>query len=233
MNKIFTRDKEVERLATALAKGVLELNGMDYLPREPGERRRKPNPKNKGVICQFVENIKDTSPIAIASFRQQILEGEDIDEAGTCKSFKLMVARMHQIKMIAKAKTTLQGQDLIILALSNHKSNNTEEETTVCHKRKSPSQEMSRSGLESRALAGKPQRQGGLAPLEPSKLTCSRCGRKGHVSQSCFFRLHPDGNRENMTWVDSPQGKAWKALGEDCLPKDRILGGTPVPSDMD
>jgi hypothetical protein len=100
---------------------------VDYLPREPGETRRKPNLKNKGVIRQFMENIKDISPTAIASLRQQILEGEDIDKAGTCKSFKLMVARMHlQIKMIAKAKTTLQGQGLIVSASSNQKSNNTE-----------------------------------------------------------------------------------------------------------
>ena len=110
MSKIPTRGKEVERLAAALAKGILELSWVDYLPREPGEYRRKPNPKNKGVIRQFMENIKDPSTTAIASFRQQILEGEDIDKAGTCKSLKLMMARMHlHIKMIAKAKTTLQG----------------------------------------------------------------------------------------------------------------------------
>jgi hypothetical protein len=34
MSKIPTRGKEVERLAMALAKVVLELNWADYLPRE-------------------------------------------------------------------------------------------------------------------------------------------------------------------------------------------------------
>ena len=99
-----------------------------------------------------MENIKDTSPTAIASFRQQILEGEDIDKAGTCKSFKLMVTRMHlQIKMIAKAKTTLQGQGLIVSASSNQKSSNTEGETTVSQ-RKSPNQETGK------AISGKPHK---------------------------------------------------------------------------
>jgi hypothetical protein len=35
-----------------------------------------------------------------------------------------------------------------------------------------------------------------------------------------------------MKWVESPQGKAWKALGEDVLPRDKTLGGTPVTSDI-
>jgi hypothetical protein len=36
-DKQATRGKEVERLAAALTKGILELNWVDYLPREPGE----------------------------------------------------------------------------------------------------------------------------------------------------------------------------------------------------
>jgi hypothetical protein len=129
-----------------------------------------------------MENIEDTSPTAIASFRQQILEGEDIGKAGTCKSFKLMVARMHlQIKMIAKAKTTLQGQGLIVSASSNQKTSNTEGETTVSQ-RKSPSQETDK------ALSGKPQKQGGTAPLEPSKLTKpSKDMCPSHVYSDCIL----------------------------------------------
>jgi hypothetical protein len=104
MNKIPTHGNEVQKL---------ELGWQDQLPRKEGDtERRKPNPKNKSIIREFQEkSIKDDSATDLASYRQQILEGEDIDKLELCRTFKLMLARMHlQIKMIAKAKTTLMLQ---------------------------------------------------------------------------------------------------------------------------
>ena len=47
---------------------------------------------------------------ARATYKQNIMEGQGIDELGTCKSLWLMVGRMHlQIQHVSMAKTTLIG----------------------------------------------------------------------------------------------------------------------------
>jgi hypothetical protein len=101
--------KEVEVLETALEKGLLDLGWEDYIPdsRHPGEITE--NPRNLEVIKQFLGSIKAPDR-ARATYKQNIMEGQGIDELGTCKSLWLMVGRMHlQIQHVSMAKTTLIG----------------------------------------------------------------------------------------------------------------------------
>jgi hypothetical protein len=63
------------------------------------------------VIKQFVGSIKAPDR-AKAAYKQNIMEGQGIDELETCKSLWFMVGRMHlQIRLVSVAKTTLIGND--------------------------------------------------------------------------------------------------------------------------
>jgi hypothetical protein len=74
--------KEVEVLETALEKGLLDLGWENYIPdpRHPGEVIE--NPRNLEVIKQFFGSIKAPDR-ARATYKQNIMEGQGIDELGT------------------------------------------------------------------------------------------------------------------------------------------------------
>jgi hypothetical protein len=102
MSRIPDVGEEVEVLGTAL-----DLEWDDYIPdpRDPGEVIE--NPGNLEVIKQFVGSIKAPDR-AKATYKQNIMEGQGIDDLGTCKSLWLMVGRMHlQIQMVSVAKTLI------------------------------------------------------------------------------------------------------------------------------
>ena len=219
MSKIPTVGKEVEVLGSALEKGLLYLQWMDYIPspRDPAELVE--NPRNLEVIKQFLNNIK-ASDRAKATFKQQIMEGQGIDDLGTCKSFWLMVGRMHlQIQDVAKAKTTLLGLGMSIVI----------------------SGERSDMQAEGRGQGGRGEHQGARRPSQGGagggpavsprfEGLCAMCGVGGHQSRVCPRNNHPDANRANMPWKDSEKGKAWAAKGAASLPATRTLSGGPLPN---
>jgi hypothetical protein len=50
---------------------------------------------------------------------------------------------------------------------------------------------------------------------------CYMCGRlEGHLKAACTLSNHPDCNRENVPWLESEKGRAWKAYNRDTLPQD-------------
>jgi hypothetical protein len=94
---------------------LLDLSWEDYTPdpKHPGEFMEKS--RNLEVIKQFLGSIKAPDR-ARATYKQNIMEGQGIDELGTCKSLWLMVGRMHlQIQRVAMAKTTLIGLGMKVI----------------------------------------------------------------------------------------------------------------------
>jgi hypothetical protein len=103
---------EISVLALALEKGIVELRWQDYLPRVPGQLRRTPNPKNKDIFSQFLDNFEG-SPKARGAFKLKIMVGDKIDTLGSCPSLRLMVARMHlYVREISEAQSLLLSLDL-------------------------------------------------------------------------------------------------------------------------
>jgi hypothetical protein len=49
---------------------------------------------------------------------------------------------------------------------------------------------------------------------------CYMCGRAGHLKAACTLSNHPDCNRDNVPWLESEKGRAWKACNRDTLPTD-------------
>jgi hypothetical protein len=68
-------------LALASEKGIVELQWQDYLPRVPGQLRRSPNPKNKAILSQFLDNFEG-SPKARGAFKLKIMERDKLDSLG-------------------------------------------------------------------------------------------------------------------------------------------------------
>jgi hypothetical protein len=208
MRKIPDVGREVEVLGTALEKGLLDLSWEDYTPdpRHPGEVIE--NPRNLEVIKQFLGSIKAPDR-ARATYKQNIMEGQGIDELGTCKSLWLMVGRMHlQIQRVAMAKTTLIGLGMRVI-----------QEGEV--RREEVGNRVSSQG------GGGDRGQGSKATPDHG-LTCAMCGRTGHGSKVCLYYRHPDANTANIPWKDSMPGKAWAAKGVKVLPAERTLRGDPV-----
>jgi hypothetical protein len=142
---------------------------------------------------------------------------------------------MIYLQMIAKAKTTLLLQGLAV-SQAPIKPNNSSQESNNSRGKKGQNHIVSRSNQSPKTYPDKPTRPftyiNGQTTLDPSIIIYAGCGRRGHVSRSCAFALHPDANKEYTTWVESSKEKTWKALEEDVLPNDRILGGDPLPRDM-
>ena len=60
---------------------------------------------------------------------------------------------------------------------------------------------------------------GGGQPNPHQNKGCTGCGRKGHPAKDCFFKDHPDFNKDaSKSFADSKGGKFWKDLGEDEIP---------------
>jgi hypothetical protein len=207
MSRIPDVGEEVEVLGTALEKGLLDLAWDDYIPdpKNPGEVIE--NPRNLEVIKQFVGSIK-ASDRAKATFKQNILEGQGIDDLGTCKSLWLMVGRMHlQIQMVSVAKTTLIGYGMLVSPEGSGRRDEVREGER-------PGRQMSHKQDGDR---------GHMKKATPERaLVCATCGRTGHVSVTCYHRRHPDANNGQTTWKESVSGKAWAARGFRTLPAARI-----------
>jgi hypothetical protein len=178
-------------------------------PRHPGEVIE--NPRNLEVIKQFVGSIKAPDR-AKATYKQNIMEGQLIDDLGTCKSLWLMVGRMHlQIQMVSVAKTTLIGLGMMVSQEGDGRRDEGGE----------------RPGRQTeRHKQGGDRSQGKKAAPERG-LVCATCGRTGHVSATCYHRRHPDANNAHTTWKESVPGKAWAARGFATLLADRTLRGDP------
>lgn len=57
---------------------------------------------------------------------------------------------------------------------------------------------------------------------------CWGCGRQNHAQINCTRSWHPDWNNEKKPWAQSTFGIAWKAQGQDVLPKNLNLKGETV-----
>ena len=61
------------------------------------------------------------------------------------------------------------------------------------------------------------------AVVKERKLNCWGCGREGHDRKICYFKDHPDFNKEHCSWSDSEKGKSWAAKGKRELRGDGDL----------
>ena len=66
------------------------------------------------------------------------------------------------------------------------------------------------------------------AVVKERKLNCWGCGREGHDRKICYFKDHPDFNKEHCSWSDSEKGKSWAAKGKRELRGDEDLLGKRV-----
>jgi hypothetical protein len=57
---------------------------------------------------------------------------------------------------------------------------------------------------------------------------CWGCGRQNHAQINCTRSWHPDWNNEKKPWAQNTFGIAWKAQGQDVLPKNINLKGETV-----
>jgi len=59
--------------------------------------------------------------------------------------------------------------------------------------------------------------------------SCKVCGRDHHTPSTCQFNVeghkHPDINKTELPWAESPNGKAWEAKGHKTLPFNETLSG--------
>ena len=142
------------------------------------------------------------------------MEGQGIDELGTCKSLWLMVGRMHlQIQHVSMAKTTMIGLGMRVTQDRDGRRDEMGEETRV-------------GSRAERHEGGGDKGQGKKA--NPDKdVTCAMCGKTGHASKAYYHRRHPDANTANTPWKESVPGKAWAARGVMTLPPERTLRGGP------
>jgi hypothetical protein len=196
----------------SLGKGFTGLD--DYIPdpRNPGEVIE--NPRNLEVIKQFVGSIKAPDR-AEATNKQNIMEGQGIDDLGTCKSLLLMEGRMHlQIQIVSVAKTTLIGLGMMVSPEGDGKRKEV--------------REGERPGRQMERHKQRGDRGQGKKAVPERALVCTTCGRTGHVSATCYHRRHPDANHAHTTWKESVPGKAWTARGFATLPTDRTLRRVPA-----
>jgi hypothetical protein len=115
MHKALKVDSEISVLE--LEKGIVELQRQDHLPRVPGQQRRTPNPKNKAILSQFLDNFEGSQK-ACGAFKLKIMEGDKLSTLGFCRSLRLMVARMHQyVREISEVQSLLLSLDLPLAGL--------------------------------------------------------------------------------------------------------------------
>jgi hypothetical protein len=192
---------------TTLERGLLDLEWEDYIldPSHSGEIIEKPH--NLEVIKQFLGSIKAPDR-AKATYKQKIMEGQGIDELGTCKSLWLMVGRMHvQIQHVSMAKTTLIG---LGMRVTQNRDGRREED-----------REEVRAGSRVERLEGRGDKSQGKMVIPDRDVRCAMCGKTEHASKACHHRRHPEANTANTTWRNSVPGKAWTAKGVMILPTDR------------
>jgi hypothetical protein len=150
------------------------------------------NSRNPEVVKQFLSSIKAPDR-AKATYKQNIMEGQGIDELVTCRSLWLMVCWMHvQIQHVSIAKTTLIGLGMRVTQERDGRRESDREKERV-------------GNLVGRHEIGKDKSQGKKAISERG-LICAMCGKKGHTSKACYHRRHPDANTAKTTWRDSVPG---------------------------